>query len=266
MKRSLLIFLLPILLLPGFSAFAQTPDKDYVIGDGDVLRITVYDNPDLTTVARVSGGAVLFPLIGGVQISGLTVTGAAQKVAGMLADGYLINPQVTIFVEEFSSKKAVIMGHVNTPGVYELSRPTTLMELISLAGGLSAEAGERATIKRRSGVQAGEEMLSVNLKNLLEQADVSLDVAILDGDSVYVPRAGFFYVNGQVNRPDAYRLEEGATVIQAISRAGGFTNMAARNRVKIIRKVDGKEQVLERVSMQTEVRNGDVIVVPESFF
>ncbi len=258
----LLLALLPVLCPPA----APATGDDYVIGDGDVLRILVYDNPDLSTVSRVSGGAVVFPLIGAVSLAELSVSQAAARIAKLLADGYLVNPQVTVFVEEFSSKKAIIMGQVNSPGVYDLNRPTGLLELISKAGGLSPEAGDKATIKRRLVQDKKEEMLSVNLKRLLEEGDVRLDVRIMDGDSVYVAKAGFFYVNGQVNRPNAYKLEEGATVLQAISLAGGFTNLASKNRVKVIRKADGREQVLERVPMNTLVQAGDVIVVPESFF
>jgi len=104
----------------------------YVVGEGDVLKITVYDHPDLETKVRVNGdGQILMPLLGHVDVAGLTVSQISKKLAKMLADGYLVNPQVNVFIEEYGSKKAVILGMVNKPGLYELKGPTTLLELIS---------------------------------------------------------------------------------------------------------------------------------------
>lgn len=239
--------------------------QDYIVGERDVLKITVYDNPDLTTVARVSGeGTILFPLIGEVKVSGLTIPQIAKKVADLLADGYIVNPQVIVFIEEFKSKKVTVIGEVLKPGLYELPGQTTVLELLSKAGGLTKDSGDRVIVKRKS--PQGEQSLEINLRQLIEKGDTSIDVTLQDGDSIYIPKAGFFYVTGEVKKPDAYKFEEGTTVIKAVTMAGGFTDKAATKRIKIKRKEDGKEVLLEKVGFDDLIKPDDVIIVPESFF
>lgn len=239
--------------------------QDYVVGERDVLRITVYDNPDLTTVARVSGeGSILFPLLGEVKVSGLTIPQIAQKLSGLLADGFIVNPQVIVFIEEFRSKKVTIIGEISRPGSYELPGPTTLLELLSKAGGITKEAGEQTIIKRK--LSTGEQTITVDLRKLIEKGDTSLDMALQDGDSVYIPKAGFFYVTGEVKKPDVYRFEEGITLVRAITMAGGFSDKAAAKRVKIKRTENGKEVLLEKVRDDELIRPNDIVIVPESIF
>ncbi len=254
------------LLVHGVPSSAD--DSNYQVGAGDVLRVNVYDNPDLSTTVRVSSdGKIQFPLIGEVFIGKMNVSQVADTLAKKLANGYIINPQVSVFIEEFRSKRVVIIGPVATPGLYELSGPTTLLELISKAGGLTEAAGDTLTIKRKatSGKQK-ENLISVNLKELLERGDASMDIPVLDGDTVHVSKAGLVYVTGQVKRPNAYLVGSNGTVLKAITMAGGFTTIAAESKIKIIRKEDGVEKVLKRVPLDTRVQYDDVIVVPESFF
>jgi polysaccharide export outer membrane protein len=260
MKNLVCALFLLLLLAPHLAV------AGYQIGDGDVLRINVYSHPDLDAVARVSAGAVNIPLVGTVKIGGLTVEQAGAQIAGLLAEGFLVNPHVTVFIQEFRSNRVTIMGQVKNPGLYELSGATTVLELISKAGGLTAHYGETVTIHRRTHDSAEEKVLAINLKRLVDEGEASLDLAILDGDNVVVSQAGVFYVTGEVRRPDAYKLEDGITVLKAITKAGGFTASAARKQVKIIRTVDGREQVLERVAMHDVLQAGDVMVVPASFF
>ncbi len=262
MKRLLIFtFLLLLVAVPPLRA----EGSGYLVGEGDVLKITVYDNPDLSVTARVnSDGSILFPLVGQVKIGGMNISQVAKKIAHVLAAGYIVNPQVSVFVEEFRSKKVVIMGQVTKPGLYELSGTTTLLELISKAGGVTADAGEQVTIKRKT-PNHRESFITIDLKKLLEKG-ADLDMPIVDGDNVFVSKAGTYYVTGQVNKPDGYKLEEGTSVIKAITMAGGFTNLAAQGKIKIIRKIKGKEHILKDVSMHDPVLPEDVIVVPESFF
>lgn len=247
---------------------APVGDMDYRVGEGDVLKVMVYDNPDLETVARISGGgSILFPLVGEVQIDGLTVSGVAQILSDKLAQGYLLDPQVSVFVEEFRSQKTVIMGEVKVPGLYELSGPTSLMEVLSKAGGLTIDAGGLVSIKRKDPAQPKvDQIITVDLKSIIEKKENVSNLTIMDGDSVFVPRAGVFYVTGQVKKPAAYKLEVGTSVIKAITMAGGFTELAAQRKVQIIRKVEDREVVLKKVPLHTPILADDVIVVPESFF
>jgi len=260
-------FFLCTLVLICFSvncSFAQ----DYIVGEGDLLKITVYDHDDLTTTARVSGdGVIVFPLIGQIEVRGLTVARITEKITARLADGYVVNPQVSIFIQEFKSKKAFIMGEVNRPGLYVLPWQTTLLSVLSEAGGLTKDAGDTAIIKRKSNSpDKAESAVTVDLRDLVIKGDTSLDVPITDGDSIYIAKARRFYINGEIKKPDAYKYDEGTTVIKAITMAGGFTDKASKGRVKIIRKVGGKEEVLEKVKMDEAILPDDVIVVPESFF
>ena len=239
--------------------------QDYLVGERDVLRITVYDNPDLTTVARVSGeGTITFPLIGEVKVAGLTIQQIAKRISGLLSEGYIVNPQVMVFVEEYRSKKVTVIGEIVKPGLYELPGPTTLLELLSKAGGITKDAGDKAIVKRKS--SQGERSITVDLRKLIEKGDTSLDVALQDGDSIYIPKAGFFYVTGEVKNPNVYKFEEGTTVIQAITMAGGFTDKAAEGRIKIKRKENGQEKTLEKVGLDQLIKPDDVIMVPESIF
>lgn len=250
---------------------AETIESDYLVGDGDVLKITVYDNPDLETISRIdTDGSIQFPLIGQVDLSGLTVAKVAERLEELLVDGYLVHPQVSVFIQEYRSKKVVIMGQIKTPGVYELSGSTSLLELISMAGGLRENAGDKLTINRKlSGEGAGgkkQKVLRLDLQRLLEDGDASQNVQILDKDSIFIAKSGMYYVTGEVKKPDAYKVEEGATVLKVISMAGGFTKIASKGRVRIIRTTDGEENILEKVSLQEPVLPDDVIIVPESFF
>jgi len=251
--------------LPSAWAAEDETDGDYQIGSGDVLSVTVYDHDELKTKARVSeNGSIEFPLIGSVQVGGFRTSAAAQKIGELLADGYIKNPQVQIYIEEFKSKKVIVLGQVNKPGLVELSGPATLLELISKAGGLSKEAGETVTIKRT--VNGKEEMIAVDLKKLIESGDSKDNIPILSGDSVSVAKASVCYITGEVKKPGSYPCDRETTVLKMISLAGSFTGIASESGIRINRIVDGKKQVLEKVSLDTPVRPDDVIEIPESLF
>lgn len=242
--------------------------QDYVVGASDVLAVTVYDNDDLNTVARVSSeGTIIMPLIGRMPVSGKTVSEVVRQITTMYADGYLVEPQVTVFVQEYRSSKATVLGEVNEPGLHELQGHISFLEVISKAGGFTNQAGNVATVKRqRNGQGEDSAVITIDLKKLVEKGELSLDIPINNGDRIYVKKAPVFYVSGEVQKPDAYKLERGTTIIKAITLAGGFTDKAAPTKVKIVRKVDDREEVSERVKMDALVHPEDVIVVPESFF
>ena len=261
-KKALLLIVFSVLL-----SFSTSVALEYIIGNGDVLKITVYDNPDLTTVARVSEeGVIFFPLIGEVKLAELSVSEAAEKITSLLNDGYIVEPQVSVFIDEFRSRKVVIMGQVEKPGLYALKGQISFLELLSKAGGLTDKSGRNAIIKRGDSPEGSERIITVDLQKLLEEGDTSLDIEIKDSDSVYIAEAGVFFVTGEVKSPSSYHYKEGITVVKAITLAGGFSDKAATGRVKIIRKLEGKERIIEKVKMDEPVLPEDVIVVPESFF
>ena len=263
-----IVIIISVLFLSLWTALALGVESDYQIGAGDVLKITIYDHPDLLTIARVDNdGYILFPLAGRVRVGGLTTTGASQTIAAILGADYIVNPQTSVFVEEFRSKKVFIIGEVVRPGLYELSGPTTLLELVSKAGGLTRGAGRNATIRRPvADGAAGEKNIEVNIADLLQSGPETVDVPLMDGDSVTIAKAAVIYVTGQVNRPSAFTVEPDTTVIKAITMAGGFTALAAQGKIKIIRKINGVEKIFEKVPLHEKLLPEDVMVIPESFF
>lgn len=259
-RRFLLLFLLCHFIQPTLSVVAE----DYQIGAGDVLSITVYGYDELKTKVRVSeSGSIDFPLIGTVPVGGIKTSEAAKKIEALLADGYLINPQVQIYIEEFKSKKVAALGPFNRPGLIELSGPTTLLELISKAGGLSRDAGDTITVTSENG-----KIVTIDVKKLIEDGEAASNIPILGGETVAVSKGEppVCYITGQVKRPGSYPWVENITVLKVVSLASGFTGMAAESSIKINRVVDGKKKVLDHVDLDTKVLQDDVIDVPESFF
>jgi len=259
------LVLLAVFLLTALPVRAE----EYAIGEGDLLKIAVYDNPDLTTDSRVSGdGKITLPLIGEVTVTGMTAAAAQKVIAEKLADGYIRKPQVTVFITEYRSKKVTTLGEFTKPGLIELRGNSTLMEVISNAGGITVNAADTLIIKRKN-LQAGTpgEDLSiiVDLTRLLEKGDISTNIMVKDGDSIYVPRAAFIYVTGEVKTPGAYKVTKGLTVLRSITLAGGFTQRASKNSTSIVRKSDKGETSLP-ARMEDLVSPDDIIVVPESFF
>jgi polysaccharide export outer membrane protein len=255
-----------LLLVCAGAAAAQ----EYSIGEGDLLKITVYDNPDLTTEARVGGdGKITFPLIGEVAVTGLTAAEAQKRIAAMLQEGFVRKPQVSVFIEEYKSKKVTTLGEFVKPGLIELRGNATLMEVVSNAGGVTPNAGDILVIKRKvvrpGETQQRDETITLQLSAFLEGRTAEQNLMVADGDSIYVPRASFVYVSGAVRTPGVYKITQGLSVLKAITLAGGFTQRAAKNKTRIIRKSDAGEVTVD-APMEELVLPDDVVVVPESLF
>lgn len=263
--RIFLIFLMLLnvsLMLWGTCSFAD----DYRTGPGDVLNIAVYDNGDLKTKVRISeNGTIVMPLLGRIDIDRLTVDQVTEKITSLLADGYLVNPQVNVFVVEYRSKKVVVLGNVRHPGIIELNGSITFLELISKSGGLEKDAGDTATIQRES-IDGKKEVIVVDLRALIEKGNISQNVNINDGDTVFISKSGMCYITGEVETPGTYPCGENTTVLKLIALSGGFTGKASKSSVNIVRIVENKKSVLEDVSLDTFLKHDDVVVVPESFF
>ncbi len=264
MRKFIALSFFLLLILPSLTVFAAS--MSYQVGEGDLLLIKVYDMDDLTTTVRVDAdGQIGFPLIGQVNVDGLTIQQVRDSISAELADGYLVNPQVSVLVQEYRSNKIVIIGEVVRPGLYELQGEMSLLELISRAGGLTQDAGSLVTIRHEKTDQGLSE-IKVDLADLMGQQSSEVDVVLANNDNVFVGKAGLVYVTGEVGKPDAYKIKDGTTVIKAITMAGGFSKLAAKNKVRLVRIVDGQEQTMGRVSMNEIVQPDDVLVVPESFF
>ena len=158
---------------------------------------------DLAKIFVKSGnggdGMISMPLLGTVKVGGMDVSSIASYIEKLLANGYLLAPQVNVFVEEYRSKKVTILGQVNRPGLNELQGSISLLELISRAGGLTEDAGGLITIKRKINSTKNEKkVITIDIEKLIEQGDTSLNIPLQDGDSIYVAKAGVFYVTGEV--------------------------------------------------------------------
>jgi len=269
-RSSRLLAVLAALALALGALCAPALAQEYVIGEGDLLHITVYDNPDLATDARVSGdGRITFPLIGEVMVSGLTATDAQRLIATRLQEGFVKKPQVSVFIAEYKSKKVTTLGEFVKPGLIELRGNATLMEVMSNAGGVTPNAGDVIVIKRKvlrpGGGPQEDETITLQLSAFLEGRTRDVNLMVAEGDSIYVPRASFVYVSGAVRTPGVYKITQGLTVLKSITLAGGFTARAAKNKTKIIRKGEGREATLA-AQLEDLVQPDDVVVVPESLF
>ncbi len=258
--KTLIIALLFCVGLTGISY-----GNDYVTGPGDVIKIIVYDNDDLTVKVRISqSGAIVMPLLGRVDINKLTIDQIVEKITSLLADGYLVHPQVNVFVEEYRSKKVVILGNIRMPGIVELDRPITFLELISKSGGLEKDAGDTATIQRES--SEGEKIIVIDLRALIDKGDISQNVVLQDGDTVFISRSGMCFITGEVNAPGTYPCGEDSTVLKLVALSGGFTGKASKSSVRIVRIVNNEKTILKNVELDLSLKHNDVVVVPESFF
>ncbi len=280
--RSIYFLLLSVYIISSFPTFlyAAEPVEDYRIGAEDVIQITVYDQPDLSITVKVSpDGFIPFPLLGRIKAEGYTGMELEKEVEKRLLLDYLTNPQVSILIKEYRSRKIYVLGGVANPGIYELTRTITLLEALSRAGGLSNNAARHAVISRSKSRhdQTGvvEEPLKVDLKRLLDEGDTSLNVSIHDGDVIQIPNANSYFVFGEVKSPGLYTIDKDLTILQAITRAGGFTKIAAPARTKVIRSKDGNDETI-KVDISNIIKGDkekdiyisadDIVVVPESFF
>ena len=253
-----------------------TAAQDYRIGVEDILEIDVFNQSSLSGLYTVeTDGAFSFPLIGRVHAAGLTVEKLEETLRARLLDGYFRDPLVTVAVAEYKSQQVFVMGEVRSPGVYPLAAGTSLIEVLALAGSLTQQASGEAVVVRAegqappdgiaaAGPPAGAETVRVNLRDL-ETGDLSRNLRLRDGDTVFVPRAEVVYVFGEVRDPGSYPIQTGMTVLQALSLAGGSTEFAALNRISVVRLVDG-EQVEVRVQLDDIVQRDDTIRVPVKFF
>jgi polysaccharide export outer membrane protein len=261
---SILVSLL--LLLP-----AQSPAlaAEYVVGPQDRLAITVFDEPTLTkTVTVDSDGSFDFPLIGRVVAGGHSVRQITADLKRRLGppDGFLVNPQVSIEVDTYRSQVVYVNGQVRVPGAVPLKGAMTIMDVLAQAGSPTAEAGPFVEIYRKPQAAADSARtapLRITMEDL--RSGRAQQTLLNDGDTVNVPKAQTFIVNGFVRAPNSYVLEGDVTVQKAIAMAGGVTERGAQSRTKVQRMVDGK-LVEIKVKMTDLVLANDTVIVPQRFF
>jgi polysaccharide export outer membrane protein len=241
---------------------------EYRIGPGDLIQITVFQVEELNRTVRVRpDGAISLPLLGHIEVAGATSRELEDRLAARLGKDYLQDPQVSVPV--------AVLVQVNEPGIYYLRQNRSLLEVLSEAGGLTEEAGHTVHLRRRSWNEetgeAGYQLIVVDLDELMKDGGLDSDFTLRDHDAVQVPKAGFVFVEGAVKKPGAYPLENGATVLKAVTMAGGVDFKARKSAVRVIRAGGGSEiakvdlgAIPNNPSADLSVRDGDVVIVPSS--
>ena len=258
--------------------------QDYYVGGYDVLDIKVYEELELSREdVRVSAdGYISFPFIGRVKVDGLTTSDIEKRISSQLAEGqYILDAHVSVTVTDFKSKQFLVLGAVKEPGSYPLQAKENLLDGISRAEGIdSKQGGKQGVIIRSLNPNTHKEkkiVIRIDIPDLLKGGDQISNLLLKNKDLLYIPKTEFYYVIGQVIKPGKYPYQErDITLVEAISTAGGFTPIAARNRTRILRMENGEEKIFEiKVDAITKagkklhdigIRPGDVIVIPESFF
>ncbi|HKN32660.1 MAG TPA: polysaccharide biosynthesis/export family protein, partial [Terriglobales bacterium] len=241
------------------------------LGAGDLLEISVYNVPELSTKARVSSnGDVYLPLIDYVHVGDLSLEEAQAVVEKRLSDGgFVKNPHVTIFLNEYASQSVTVLGQVTRPGAYPILGDKRLYDIISAAGGLTDKAGKTVSISHRD---KPDQPVKVTLAEGLAQTPES-NVVIEPGDTIVVQRAGIVYVVGDVARPAGFLMDsDHLTVLQAVALAGGTNKTAKLNGAKIIRKTsEGMvetpvhlKKILQSKGPDMPLRADDILFVPNS--
>jgi polysaccharide export outer membrane protein len=241
--------------------------REYVLGPGDVLKVTVYQNADLTLETRVSeAGSISYPLLNSVKVGGLSVTAAEKLIADGLRNGnFLKSPQVNVAVVQVRGHQASVLGLVNKPGRYPIEvAGLKLSDLVAMAGGVATGGSEIVTlVGTRDGKAFRQE---VDLPSLFSGQAKSDDPVVLNGDVIYVDRVPTFYIYGEVLRGGQLRLERGMTVRQALAAGGGVTQRGTQKGMKLHRKDAAGEVKILDATLEMPVLPNDVIYVKESLF
>jgi polysaccharide export outer membrane protein len=241
-----------------------------VLGPGDQLEISVFDTPELTQRVRVnSEGKITLALVGEISVRGLSPDKLAGIIARKLVDGnFMKDPQVSVFVLEYAGQMAYVMGEVTRPGAYALLRSHRLLDLISVAGGLTPRAGNSVTIVREDDARRH------IVVDLGDKDESRANPEIIPGDSITVGQTGIVYILGDVNRPGGFMLDRRSTlsVMQAVALAEGAKSSAALTKTVLIRTEQGKRQetplnlkmILKSKSPDLILAAGDIVFIPGS--
>jgi polysaccharide biosynthesis/export protein len=251
----------PALQPPAASASAQ-----YRLALGDLIRITVFQVPDLSLETRITeAGAISYPLLGSVSLVGLTVADAEQRIAKGLRDGNFVRqPQVSINVIQTRGNQVSVLGQVGRPGRYPLETgEVRLTDLLATAGGVNPTGADQVVVV---GTRNGQPYrVEVDLPSAFS-ANRRGDILLQNGDVIWVERAPTIYMYGEVQRPGAMRLERNMTVMQALAAAGGITNRGTLRGLRISRKdAEGRAREIEP-QMNDILRPDDILFVRESVF
>lgn len=240
---------------------------DYPLGAGDAIRVQVFQNPDLAIETRVSeSGVITYPLIGAVELGGLSIAAAEKKIADALqSGGFLQKPQVNISLQQIRGNQVSVLGQVARPGRFPLETANTrLSDMLAHAGGATSGGDDIVIV---TGLRAGQSFRKqIDIPSIFLAEKLQDDMVLQGGDTIYVHRAPVFYIYGEAQRPGAFRIEREMTVMQALAQGGGPTSRGSEKRLRLHRKTaDGNIQQTAP-QLTDPVLPNDVIYVKESIF
>ena len=240
---------------------------DYRLGSGDLVKITVFDHPELKLDTRVDEqGQINFPLVGAIPVAGETAATAQKRIALALdKGGFLKNAQVNLLVDKYRSQQVSVLGQVKNPGKYALEAPSTVTDLVAEAGGVTLNGSDNIIlIHRQKNGQA--QQVEIDTRALYHDKQFAQDQQVQNGDVIFVPRAPVFYIYGEVHKPGAFRLERNMTIMQALSVGGGITPRGTQRGIQIRRGGEQGQTTSVNASLGEQIRADDVIYVKESLF
>ena len=247
------------------------PNADYRVGAGDVLEIEVYDDPDVSGLVTVQhGGEISFPLLGDVQVNGLTAREVRETLTRLLAKDYLVDPQVAVKVKEHRSQWVTLVGEVQRPGKYFLQGSKTLLDVLTEAGGFTTTASGEVVLSRPEAAEtttggdapaSGPRRIFLSPDQPAAAQKAALSLQLRNGDIVTATSMQFFYVSGEVKSPGSYPITPGLTVLKAVSISGGLTKFGSKGKVEILRKVGGSDTERIRVDLG-DIEGGKTPDVP----
>ena len=265
-----LLWILFSALIAATPAHSQSRDasrSNEALGAGDSVRVTVFQNPDLTTDARVSPrGTIVFPLVGEIELGGLTPAQAGNRIADQLRrGGFMVKPQVAVSILQVRSRQVHVLGQLQRPGSYVLEDTgARLTDILTLAGGINGAGADTVTVLTHRDGKA--QTWAINLPAIFRGGDGATNIQIENGDTIFVERAPVFYIYGEVQRAGAYRLEPNMIVMQALALGGGLTLRATERGIGVHRRMpNGKFMKLE-AKLTDPVQAEDIVFVRESLF
>ena len=249
------------LLITAFLAFfmsgsAQAGEAAYVLGAGDVLSVSVFEEGELSGVFTISeDGMIDYPLLGRLTVAGQTPTEFDGSLTDALGKKYLKDPQIQVSVTTYGSHPVQVLGAVKKPGLVHLSGRNTVLDVIAAAGGVTGSGVAQVRVKFANGLT---EAVTFSLKNLM--ADKATSIKLSAGDVVHISEALVVYVSGEVNKPGSVPFIQGLTVTQALSKSGG-TKRTARTRDAYILRGDQRISVNLRKVLRGKA--ADILLLPD---
>lgn len=254
-------------LTPAQAVADDNDISDYILGPGDLITVKVFETSDLNTETRISSrGDITMPLLGNIHIQDLTAREAEQKIEQALTKNYMRVAHVTLFVKERMDQNVTVVGAVKHPGTFDMPARKRLMACIAMAGGLSDSAGDTCYVTRKNNRTHTSKVFLVDLNQLINNGQVSMDILIHRSDIIFVPQSNMVQVDGAVRKPGAYKIDGEMTIDGALAAAGGLAMYADANDIKLIRKKkDGTREILQlsmkdiiamKKNQNTSIKNG----------